>query len=810
MRIERIRSKNFIDLEDVDWRFPAGPLLLLFEDKIQQKFFGELLPTLFYNQHKSLLPRIEQNNKALVEVWISGESLHLHICHEFIQKDDNVERITTLLDDTGQKVSLPEAMTLGEYLFKVQLQNFLLGGVVEWPKSDQYDLLLLRTLNLRQGGEEELSLKKVRATIAGAQKKVREQKETMLLVKTEYDALRREWEIVQRQQDNDRLLEIEIKKLQENEMVLTERIASNTSIQKRLELLSQNPDYRELRRLQDELNQLEERLQGLEVDLTAISLGSYVDWSVIENLREECLEWAYLQKNVDRLVTEAQARAKHVVETQNFLQTSGYMGLSEDADQILRRAVEERDLAQKKLNKLIIQKRQLKKIELIYLQEITRFKKFSVMSDVTEADQIRIAQKEKRLELWRSSKIGSTLDRTLRKRLGVKSIDETLSTRLLQYYKQYHVSNLQEFKNQLKGFVDQRERVDRVKRQMEKLQAKVSQEERLYRVLNSNNEVLKQAFTVAQVTNLSDWLYGWEDYGRKKIQLSLVLNKSHLELEQQVREEKKLAECTEQLRNELGSWGIPITDREEVFRAILNVATQLREKDEVTREVAELSERFNDLLGVRDLKQLAQTLEPLAELERETRLPYEERQAETSAWHKEQMIIRQQLAAAKQRLQSNHKVTSLAVLEKKIESVKRQWMAYEDLRHALDDAQALLELSWQEWQTKHEKILNEAKKWIFKLSFSSTSKSIDDETVAKREYFSYRMATAQLALRYNTEVPLLMSVGKVKQEDKDFWGEVTEYLHKQSSARQVIFSTTDPYLGELLSGRGWSLLALPR
>lgn len=809
MRIERIRSKNIIGLGDIDWIFPEGPLLLLFKDKDQQKFFRELLSTLFYNQRKSLLPRIEQNNNKLVEVWIAGESLHLHICHEFIHKGDEVEQISTLVDEAGQKISLPEAMTLGEYLFKVQLQNFLLGGVVEWPKSDQYELLLLRTLNLRQGGEEELSLKKVRAIIAGAQKKVREQKETMLLVKNEYDALRREWEIVQRQQDNDRLLEIEIRKLQENEVLLTERITLNANIQERLDLLSQNSDYRELRQLQDELNQLEERLQGLEVNLTAISLGSYIDWSVIEGLREECLEWAYLQKNVDRLVTEAQARAKHVVETKNFLQTSGYMGLSEDADQILRRAVEERDLAQKKLNKLIIQKRQLKKIELIYSQEITRFKKFSVMCDVTEADQIRIAQKEKRLELWRSSEIGSTLDRMLKKGLGVKSIDETLSSRLLQYYKQYHVSNYREFKNQLKGFVDQRERVGRVKRLMERLQAKVSQEERLHRVLNSNNQILKQAFTVAQATNLSDWLYGWEDYGRKKSQLSLILNKSHLELEQQVREEKKLAECTEQLRNKLGSWGIPVTDREEVFRAILNVATQLREKEEVTRELAELSERFNDLLGVRDLKQLAKTLEPLAELERETRLPYEERQAETSAWHKEQMIIRQQLAAAKQRLQSNHKVTSLAVLEKKIETVKSQWMAYEDLRHALDDAQALLELSWQEWQTKYEKILNEEKQWIFELSFSSTSKSIDDETVAKREYFSYRMAIAQLALRHYTEVPLLMSVGKVKQDDNDFWGEVTEYLHKLSSARQVIFSTTDPYLGEQLTGRGWSLLALP-
>ena len=53
-----------------------------------------------------------------------------------------------------------------------------------------------------------------------------EQKGSMALAKAEYDALRREWEAAHRQQDEERWLLIEIKNLQENEAILSERIAA--------------------------------------------------------------------------------------------------------------------------------------------------------------------------------------------------------------------------------------------------------------------------------------------------------------------------------------------------------------------------------------------------------------------------------------------------------------------------------------------------------------------------------------------------------------------------------------------------------
>ena len=123
-------------------------------------------------------------------------------------------------------MSLPETMTLGEYLFLVTASDFSSGSVfVAWPESKENNNYLRRVRNLRQGGDEGLSLKKVRASIAGAQKRVKEQTESMMLVKAEYDALRHEWEEAHRQQEEERLLLIEIRNLQEKERILVEKIS---------------------------------------------------------------------------------------------------------------------------------------------------------------------------------------------------------------------------------------------------------------------------------------------------------------------------------------------------------------------------------------------------------------------------------------------------------------------------------------------------------------------------------------------------------------------------------------------------------
>ena len=195
-------------------------------------------------------------------------------------------------------------------------------------------------------------------------------------------------------------------------------------------------------------------------------------------------------------------------------------------------------------------------------------------------------------------------------------------------------------------------------------------------------------------------------------------------------------------------------------------------------------------------------------MERETLVPAEERLADLTAWQKERLETRLQRAEAERRLQSNRKFPALNVLEKKIETVKRQWMAYEDLCHAIDDAQVLLETAWQEWQAKFGVALNQEMKWILsKLSSSRAQERIQRELEdATRDYFAYRMAIAQLSFGGSAELPLVFSVGDIDGSER-FWVDVIVYLRQLSLTRQMILITSDANLGEKLVGVGWSSLS---
>jgi len=807
MRIERLKSSGLTGLGDVDWTFPVGPVLLLCEGGCQQRMLSKLLLELFYDQKIARTLKAE-NNQGLFEVWMAGENTRFHISRDFFQGNQIAQSSTLVTEEgSGQNVSLPETLTLGDYLFQFDLRAFRQGVVVDWPDKNERDHLNQLVKNLRQGGDERLSLIKVRASLAGAQKKVSEQKESMALVKVEYDALRREWEAAHRHQDEERLLLIELKNLQENEAILSERIASAIIIQERIVLLTQNPDYRELRQLQGELTQLEERIRAVESKLATLTSESAVDWTMIENLREECLEWASLQEQVEGSAVEAQMRVVEITELKSSLQASRYDGLSKDEDQRLRRAEEERARAQEELNKLMNTKDELESTQQIYSEEIARLQDFADMAAVTEADEVKLAQREKHLKQWQSSIIGSSLDRTLQKHFSGTCIGGKLTSRLGQYYEGYHASNYEEFTSRLKEFRDQQKLVERVQIQLERLQQQTTREERLRRIVHSRTELLIQAFLAAKVADFPAWLNGWEVYQRKRHQLALKIDELQFLMEQSSLEEEKLQACAEQLREKLGNWDTPATDRDEVLAAVFKVASQLRAKDEAEREFAAYSQRFNDLLGDRNMERLAKDLEPLADLERETLVSDDERLTELTAWQKELLETSKQRAGVEQSLLNSQKFQSLTALEKKIETVKRQWIAYEDLNRAIDDAQALLEISWQEWQAKFGKALNIEMKWILaKISSSIDQESIQrDLTEAQRDYFAYRMAVAQLTLGSNTEAPLFFSVGNI-DEGEGFWVDVIAYFRKLSLSRQMIFITTDPKLGEKLSGVGWCVL----
>lgn len=809
MRIERLKSNRLIGLGDVDWTFPEGPALLFCKDRSHQRMLGNLLMELFYNQKTPNTLKAE-SSKGLLEVWMAGENTRYYIRRDFIQQSNDAVQSSILIreEGTGENVPIPETSTLGEYLFQVKHQTFRQGVVVDWPDINELDHLRLRVNNFRQGGDDGLSLSKVRASLAGAQRRVREQEGSMASVKAEYDALRREWEGAHRQQDEERLLLIAIKNLQEKEAILSEKIASAIIIQERLELLTQNSDYRELRQLQEELAQLEERRGAVELKLTALTSESEVDWTVLETLRDDCLEWASLQEQVEHITAAAQMQARKIAELSDSLQTCGYEGLSQDEDQRLRRTEDERDAAQAELNNLTMIKEEIESTQLIYLEEIARLHDFADMVEVTETDEVKLAQRERRLKQWQNSKICCSFDRTLQKHFSETSIGETLTSRLGRYYEDHRTTNFEEFTSRLVDFRNQKKLVERIQIQIEQLRKKVGREDILRRAVQTRTKFLKRAFLAAKVADSPAWLSGWEDCQRKKHQLALEIDEQQLLLEQSAIEEKKLQACAEQLREKLGDWATSATDRDEVLVAVFKVASQLRVKDETEREIVAYSQRYKELLGDRNMERLAKNLEPLADLERETLVPAEERLADLTAWQKERLETRLQRSEAERRLQSNRKFPALNVLEKKIEIVKRQWMAYEDLCHAIDDAQGLLETAWQEWQTKFGEVLNHEMKWILsKLSSSRaqerTQKDLEEAT---REYFAYRMAIAQLTFGGSTELPLVFSVGDIDEGER-FWVDVIEYLRQLSLTRQMILIISDANFGEKLVGAGWSSLS---
>lgn len=806
MRIDRIKSNRITGLGTVDWAFPVGSVVLFCEDRSHLRKPEKLLSDLFYDLNTTHLDKVE-SNQGLLEVWVTGENTRFHIHRGTIHQGIEMVSSTLVTDEgTGQTVSVPNNQNLGDYLLRINRRAFRQGVFVNWPEKDDCDSLSLRVNNLRQGGDEGLSLTKVRASLAGAQKRVSDQKGSMVLVKAEYDALRQEWEAAHRQQDEERLLLIEIKNLQEKEAILSEKIASAKITEERLALLTQNPDYRELRQLQGEIIQLEERIQATESNLTTLTNESVVDWAMIENLRGECLEWASFQKQVEDLGIVAQRRAEINAQLKGSLKTCGYNGLSNDEDQRLRRAEEARAKAQEELNKLKITKDELERTRLLYLEERARLQDLEDMAGVTEADEVKIVQREKHLKQWRGSKICCSLDRALRKHLSGISIGEKLEDGLGHFYGGYHASNFEEFTSRLKDFRDQQKLVERVQIHIERLQEKADREAMLRRIVLSRTELLKQAFLATKSNGLSAWLNGWENYQVNKHQLALKVDELQLILEQIAMDEKKLQSCADQLREKLGDWDTPARDREEVLGAVFKVASQLRAKDEAEREIAEYSKRFTDLLGDRNMERLAEKLEPLADLERESRIFADERLTELNAWQNERQETRKQRTEAEKRLKDSGKFQSMIVLEKKIETVKRQWQTYEDLHRAIADAQALLEMSWQEWQTKFGKVLNSEKTWIM----SKISSSLDLElihsskaTEAKRNYFAYRMAIAQLSLGSYFEAPLFFTVGDVDENER-FWVDSLEYFRKLSLKRQIILITTDAKLREKLIGISWS------
>jgi exonuclease SbcC len=815
MKIERIRVSNLSGLEDIDLIFPVGPVLFFSMDKNSYRIISSLILEIFYGQ-KTQLSLKDLNSNGSVEIWLTGKGTDYHVSRFFRKGPDPEQTADLVIVDkkTGRPVLIPENISLGKYLWLTEFNAFRQGGFVEWPERKAKNIFLLRLQNIRQGGDERFSFTKVRASLAGAQKRLEEQKKSMMPVRAEYDTLRSEWEAAHRRQEEDRRLLIEIKNLQEKKKITAEKITLTQNIRQRLALLSQNPDYRDLRWLQGEMNRLEEKCRELAVNLNKLTHESQIDWTIIEDLREECLEWAFLQEKVETSAAKIRRREEEITDLQNFLHNSNYKELPENGGEFLRRAEEERLLAQQELAQLAVTKRKLHETQKKYTEEIINLRGFELLTGVTVTDKNRFKQREMYLELWKSSKIAGFIDKVLQERVGRKSITERLSYRLSRFYKYYNVSSYREFMRKINEFREQQKIVDGLKMKLALLQEKIGVEEELYDIVNSRNQILKQAFEAVQAADFPAWLNGWEDYCQKKSLLAVWLDELKLDQEQRRNEENKMAVCAEQLREKLGDWETTAANREEVLAVVMKAARQLRAKDETEKEAEQFSQRFYNMLGNRDMEYLVRNLEPLADLEREMHFSDDERAANLAAWQEEQLENCRLQEEAEQRLHDNREFPELSVLEKKIETIKERLTAFEDLQRAVDDAQVLLETSWQEWQDRYGKVLIAETERIYEKIFSSlqTEKFRQDKIARhllhpERTYLACRMAIFQLVFDDNIKLPLFFSVREINEE-QGFWEEVIRYLSNLLFPGQVILETADDNLAQMAAAAGWQTMVV--
>ncbi|MFA6808595.1 MAG: hypothetical protein WCR27_06340, partial [Eubacteriales bacterium] len=342
--------------------------------------------------------------------------------------------------------------------------------------------------------DEKLLLEEARDSLARAKKKVEEQAENMGKVKDEYDSLRRDWEAANRKQEEQRLLHIEVKNLQAKKIVLVEKIATISKIQERLVVFHQNPDYRELRQIQGELSLLQELLRTTDEELIAYTHNKQVDNNMLEGLRDECLEWAYLLEVAELLASEIQLETEKINEIQYFLQMSGYHKLLDNDEQRLRQAKEDRDRAQKELEKIDSKVSEIEEIEKKFTEEFAKLQEFEVLVKIKAADKYKIKQIVGRLEGMQGAKYNGLIDQVMTEKFGRASINEKLTSRLVHYCQKYHMADYGEFVRKQEEYQNQKQIVENLQTRLERLRREVGREKELNIIVQSRNQVLKQAY----------------------------------------------------------------------------------------------------------------------------------------------------------------------------------------------------------------------------------------------------------------------------------------------------------------------------
>ncbi|MCM1565016.1 MAG: hypothetical protein NC238_03470 [Dehalobacter sp.] len=757
MRIDKIGLQGHPLLGDTEWSLPGDFTVLYLKEPELAKALYQLLQE-YYDDRVAAVPSDKQKRQGLAEILLSGEQTGLNMTFEAIRQ----------------------------------------GGFIVWPDTNKHGLYR-RVSNLQQIGNEELSLARVHDALARAKERVEEQADGMAQVKAEYDALRRDWEEASHRQEEQRFLQIEIKNLQAEQHLMTEKIAVMEKIQQRLVILKENLDYRELRRLQGELASLEELRRDTGVRLAAVVQDKQVDWDMIEGLREECYAWALIQKEVEQGEALITRQTQAINELQDSLRSSGYRQLPKNEEQHLRSTEEELRAAQKELESFAGLADIVKELEGSLYEEKAKLKKYALIAGVTDKDQRSLARSYARLKKWQDSVLGRMIDRRVIRRSGAGSIEDRLASSLTKLLQKYQAADYQEFMRQIEAYQNQKQAADRLQTDYNLVRKQVKREKELHRIILSRSQRLQKAFSIVKASDFSSWKSGWDEYRQKNSHSAEMLQTLQTQTGQQQKTEQKLQEYASQLREKLQNRISADADIDEVLEAVLLIARELRIKEETEKEYDLLKKQYDIALNKRNLDQLSRTLEPLAELEREACLPEEERLAALVASRQALSEKNSRLQKIRKDLQDSQAVKIDHDLEKKLGSVKQQWQAYQELQHTLDDTAELLEASLQKWQAENGIVLKiKAQRFLrraFSLNLSDKKEMMMAE--AYSYYFAYRLALAEAALEDSSiEIPLFFLAGSMNGTE-GFWKKALAYLQELSHLRQVIFCTADTRLRKI-------------
>jgi hypothetical protein len=668
-------------------------------------------------------------------------------------------------------------------------------GIFFWPAVSAEDFSR-KVANLRHTGDENISLAQAWDSLARAKRKVEEQEDRIREVRTAYETLKLEWETANRLQEEQRLLRIEIKNLENQKEHLNEKITYITKVRKRLAILKQNPDFRDLRQMQGELALLEEILGNTVSELAAYTSDPAVDRKMLRRLRQECMVWLRLQKKSEHLTAQVEPLHAKVDEIQNYLQLSPYLNIPDSEEHTLHQAEVERSVAQKELESFSDLDLQVKSVAEAYNKENEKLNDYIAIAQISEADERKITQIVKRLGQRSVAKTTGFVG-LVRERTGM---DKRLNSRLIRYFSQYQVADYDEFLRKKKEYQDQKALVADLKVKLEDLAEKTNREKELRLIVNSRNQLLKQACAKAKAPDFPTWLQGWAETQKNKLQLAEVLDQLNAAEEQLRANEKKMAGFSGQVRSKLSNWTLSQADVDEILETIMKVANLVRTKEEAEKEYAPLKEQYEAKLDGRSMADLEQQLEPLADLEREGFLSDEEWKANLNACLEELKSLKAQLLQAGNKLRSYRPFPVTPDLVEKLENTKLEWQTHEDLRYALEDTEDLLETSREKWQARHGDDLEARVQHMISRTFSAPGQGAADRNnlEMKQLYFAYRLTLTLAALEESStpETPLRFSV-QAKQEPQEFWEDILAYFEELSLSRTVIFKTADSGLRQL-------------